>query len=53
MHLLKYLISTIIFCLSSTAYSKVVTEVLDEKNQVATIKIVKRIEYQELLTGMR
>jgi hypothetical protein len=47
MHLLKYLIALVILCLSSSAYSKVITQVLDEKNQIATIKIVKRIEFGE------
>ena len=47
MHLLKYLITVIILCLYSTAYSKVVTEVLNEKKRIATIKIVGNIAYGE------
>ena len=47
MYLLKYLIALVIVFVSSPVFSKVVTEVLDEKNQVATIKIIKSIEFGE------
>jgi hypothetical protein len=47
MYLLKYLIALATLCVSSTVCSKVITEVVDEKNRIATIKIVKNIAYGE------
>ena len=47
MYLLKYLIALFTFCVSNAVYSKVITEILDAKNRIATIKIIERIEYRE------